>query len=304
MDRSYDYLELSKELGISTPLLMLDFLAVDVSGKRAEGVKLFSVNEDFFRGHFPNKPIVPGVLQVAAMVQACKMLYINMFGRHDNVALLQLKRVKFRRPVLPGEAVKVVVEESGALEVGVEYKASCILENGDVASSGSVTLCERDSMWFKRSGLPESPSMQFANGLQEIMDVLPHRPPFLLLEGVTVVEGQNECVGYKNVTGSEPFVNAVATGMYPGFLQVESCAQLSCWLALKMPGNAGKLGIFMSIDNAEFHAPVFAGERLIMNAIIHTTGKYGVATCKCSVGGRKVSNVEMKFAILDGDTLK
>ncbi len=304
MSRSYDYLELSKELEISAPLLMLDFLAVDISGKRAEGVKLFGVNEDFFRGHFPNKPIVPGVLQVAAMVQACKMLYVGMFGRHDNVALLQLKRVKFRKPVMPGQMVKVVVEESGSSDAGVEYKASCVLENGDVASSGTVTLGARDAMWFRRGALSESQPIQCQNGFQEIMAVLPHRPPFLLVEGAQIVEGQDACIGYKNVTGNEPFVNAVATKTYPGFLQVESCAQLSCWMVLQPPENAGKLGIFMSIDSAEFHSPVFAGERMEMSAKVHFMGKYGVAACECRVGGRKVSESEMKFAILDGETIK
>ena len=326
MKDSYGFIDLSKTLGMASPLLMLDSLVVDSEGRRAEGLKCVSAGEEVFRGHFPERPILPGVLQVASMLQASKMLFFALHGRDGEVGLARLRRVKFRRPVLPGAVLRVVVEEQDATGDGAEFKASCLLENGDVASDGRLVLCRREPGWFsmRRRGeavhglapdavissnhiSPEgaSSSIETASepnsipfsGVEEIMRVIPHRNPFLLLDGARV-EDDGRISGFKNATGNEPMVRATASGVYPAFLQMESCAQLGCWAALARPENSGKLGIFLSIDEATVLRPVWAGERFSMGINLDYAGKYGTALCHGTVSGEPVLEVSLKFAII------
>jgi 3-hydroxyacyl-[acyl-carrier-protein] dehydratase len=99
--------------------------------------------------------------------------------------------------------------------------------------------------------------------IREIMDLLPHRYPFLLVDRVIEFEENKRVVGIKNVTVNEPFFMGHFPGnpIMPGVLIIEAMAQAAGILAFKS-GVSGKAIYFMSIEKAKFRKPVFPGDRL------------------------------------------
>lgn len=94
------------------PFLMVDRVLSFEPGERIVGLKNVTINEPFFQGHFPEHPIMPGVLVIEAMAQAGGMLLMNEFEDPESkvVYLMSLDDVKFRRPVIPGDALVFELE--------------------------------------------------------------------------------------------------------------------------------------------------------------------------------------------------
>jgi len=100
-----DIMGLMKLLPHRYPFLMIDRI-VDIDGdESAVGIKNVTINEPHFQGHFPDQPVMPGVLIVEAMAQAGGMLLMRNFDAPESrvVYFTALDAVRFRRPVLPGE---------------------------------------------------------------------------------------------------------------------------------------------------------------------------------------------------------
>jgi len=94
------------------PFLMIDKLVDVVAGERAIGVKNVTINEDFFRGHFPARPVMPGVLIIEAMAQTAAVLVVHTLGTAAQgklVYFMSVDNARFRRPVVPGDTLKVHV---------------------------------------------------------------------------------------------------------------------------------------------------------------------------------------------------
>jgi beta-hydroxyacyl-ACP dehydratase FabZ len=94
------------------PMLLVDRILESEPGKRIVGIKNVTINEPFFQGHFPGHPIMPGVLMVEAMAQVGGMLMMETVeNQHDKVVyFMSLDKVKFRRPVVPGDQLRLEVE--------------------------------------------------------------------------------------------------------------------------------------------------------------------------------------------------
>jgi beta-hydroxyacyl-ACP dehydratase FabZ len=98
------------------PFLLVDRIIEMDPGKKIVGLKNVSANEPFFRGHFPGNPIMPGVLIIEAMAQvggvmACLTVNGTMEKTHQKpVFFMSMDKVKFRRPVVPGDQLRFVVE--------------------------------------------------------------------------------------------------------------------------------------------------------------------------------------------------
>ena len=99
--------------------------------------------------------------------------------------------------------------------------------------------------------------------INEIMKILPHRPPFLLVDRVIEMEAGKRIVGLKNVSINEPFFPGHFPGhpVMPGVLIVESMAQVACILAILSSDESvrSKVTYFVGIDSAKFRKPVFSG---------------------------------------------
>jgi 3-hydroxyacyl-[acyl-carrier-protein] dehydratase len=100
----------------------------------------------------------------------------------------------------------------------------------------------------------------------EIMKILPHRPPFLLVDRITGLEKGKRISGLKNVTINEPFFPGHFPGhpVMPGVLIIESMAQVACVLAILSSDDSvrSKVTYFTGIDSAKFRKPVFPGDQL------------------------------------------
>jgi len=94
------------------PLLLIDRVLAIEPGRSIVAIKNFTVNEEFFQGHFPEHPIVPGVLLVEAMAQAGGLLLLHDDPHRDEKLLYfgAIERARFRRPVVPGDQVRFEVE--------------------------------------------------------------------------------------------------------------------------------------------------------------------------------------------------
>jgi 3-hydroxyacyl-[acyl-carrier-protein] dehydratase len=97
------------------PFLLLDRVVDVVLDTSAIGVKNVSVNEGFFAGHFPNHPVMPGVLIIESMAQTAAVLVVETLGPHAAgklVYFMSIERAKFRRPVVPGDQLRIhIVKE-------------------------------------------------------------------------------------------------------------------------------------------------------------------------------------------------
>jgi 3-hydroxyacyl-[acyl-carrier-protein] dehydratase len=94
------------------PFLMVDAILEMERFKRIVGVKNVSINEDFFQGHFPGKPIMPGVLIIEAMAQTGGLLLLKEVPERDTKLLyfVAVDDARFRRPVVPGDQLRIEVE--------------------------------------------------------------------------------------------------------------------------------------------------------------------------------------------------
>ncbi len=136
--------------------------------------------------------------------------------------------------------------------------------------------------------------------INEVMRLLPHRYPFLMVDRIVSSDGETKCVGVKQVTINEPFFQGHFPGhpVMPGVLQVEAMAQVTSLQMLRQPEHAGKLGYFMSADNVKFRKPVLPGDTLFIHAEI-TRARRGIIkdTCHCTVNEVIVSEAEITLNV-------
>jgi len=103
--------EIRKLLPHRYPFLLVDRIVELELSKRIVGIKNVTINEPFFTGHFPEKPIMPGVLILEAMAQAGGVLAFKSFpGMEGSVFFTGIDDARFRKPVIPGDQLKLVVE--------------------------------------------------------------------------------------------------------------------------------------------------------------------------------------------------
>ncbi len=108
-----DYLGIMRALPHRYPMLLVDRLTEVEAFKRAVGIKNVTFNEPFFPGHFPNDPIMPGVLVVEALAQAAAVLAVASLGpsaEGTTVYFTTVEEARFRRPVRPGDTLALEVE--------------------------------------------------------------------------------------------------------------------------------------------------------------------------------------------------
>ena len=139
--------------------------------------------------------------------------------------------------------------------------------------------------------------------VNQIMKVLPHRYPFLMVDRVVSIDG-NRIVARKNVSVNEPYFEGHFPDhpIMPGVLQLEAIAQVAGILMLKKAENFGKLAYFMAAENVKWRKPVLPGDTLTIDVeLTKSRGKIGKAIGKCLVNGEQVSGALITFMLIDND---
>jgi UDP-3-O-[3-hydroxymyristoyl] N-acetylglucosamine deacetylase/3-hydroxyacyl-[acyl-carrier-protein] dehydratase len=257
-----------------------------------------------------------GSFDVSAEAFAKELAPARTFGFTSEVAALQAKGLIRGAST----ASAIVLDERGVVNGGqlrwpdefVRHKAADIV--GDLAltgarirahvvatrpsHSGNVALARALARAARRSGIP-------AMDIGRIMDVLPHRYPFLLVDRIIEVEGDKRIVGIKNVTINEPFFQGHFPGhpIMPGVLIIEAMAQVGGMLLLthfEAQNVEDKVVYFMSLDNVKFRRPVLPGDQIRFELeMIAFRGK----TCRMKgvgfVDGQVVAEAEMMAVVVD-----
>lgn len=137
--------------------------------------------------------------------------------------------------------------------------------------------------------------------IMQVMRILPHRPPFLMVDRVTRIEG-NKVTAVKQVTIGEAFFAGHFPGhpIMPGVLQLEAIAQVAGILMMRQAENAGKIAYFMSAESVKWRKPVRPGDTLVIDVeMTKARGKIGKAKGVCSVEGEPVSEAEVTFMLIE-----
>ena len=135
---------------------------------------------------------------------------------------------------------------------------------------------------------------------KEIMEIIPHRQPFLLIDTIEELEVGVRAVATKCVSYNEPFFAGHFPGepVMPGVLIVEALAQTGAVGILSQPEFAGKTAYFAAIKEAKFKGKVVPGDVLRLETeIIKVKGPIGVGSAKAYVDGKLVTQAELTFAI-------
>lgn len=135
---------------------------------------------------------------------------------------------------------------------------------------------------------------------KEIMEIIPHRYPFLLIDTIEELEPGVRALGKKCVSANEMYFMGHFPGnpVMPGVLIVEALAQVGAVAILSQPEWKGKTAYFAGINNARFREKVLPGDVLMLEtSIIKVKGPIGVGKAVATVNGKKAAEAELTFAI-------
>lgn len=150
--------------------------------------------------------------------------------------------------------------------------------------------------------MPAEVPVESAMDITRLLEIMPHRYPFLMIDRILKTDGEQKIIGLKNVTINEPFFQGHFPGhpIMPGVLQLEAMAQVAGILMLRAGENAGKVAYFMSANNVKWRKPVRPGDQLVIEIEMgKSRGKIAKANGVCKVAGEVVSEAEVMFAIMD-----
>jgi len=139
--------------------------------------------------------------------------------------------------------------------------------------------------------------------VDQVMEILPHRFPFLMVDRILSFEGGIKVTGLKSVSINEPFFQGHFPGhpVMPCVLQIEAMAQVASVLLFKLTESSNRIGYFMSADGVKFRKPVFPGDTLFIHAELTKTrgNRLAKAKCHCVVNDAVVSEAELMFTFVD-----
>jgi 3-hydroxyacyl-[acyl-carrier-protein] dehydratase len=145
---SLDINQIKEYLPHRYPLLLVDRVLAWESGKDITAIKNVTINEEFFNGHFPHKPVMPGVLMVEALAQTAALLSFLTEGRKPDastvVYFVGIDKARFKRPVEPGDQLKMHVEIKACRRGMWMYKARATVD-GQLAVEGELMCTMRSA---------------------------------------------------------------------------------------------------------------------------------------------------------------
>ena len=139
-------LEINQRIKQRPPFQMIERVTELEPGVSAKGIKCVSVNEPYFTGHFPDSPIMPGVLLIESAAQLCSLVIAPEGAAADEnklYVLLKVKDFKFLKPVIPGDRLEIEVKVTMASTAAYEFSA-VISVDGAVRAKGSMLFTSMD----------------------------------------------------------------------------------------------------------------------------------------------------------------
>ena len=194
--------------------------------------------------------------------------------------------------------------------VGMPIKAHIVGVRPGHALNAELSKVLRKKLLEKKSGtaaakkfLPVE-SHEKTIDIRGVLNLLPHRYPFVMIDRVVEIVSDDELVALKNVTINEPFFQGHYPGrpVMPGVLQVEAMAQAAGVLLLrKLPADENKIAFFMSVDKVKFRQAVEPGDSIeIRVKLVKIRGnKIATATGEGKVGGKLVSSAQLMFMLAE-----
>jgi UDP-3-O-[3-hydroxymyristoyl] N-acetylglucosamine deacetylase/3-hydroxyacyl-[acyl-carrier-protein] dehydratase len=195
--------------------------------------------------------------------------------------------------------------------LGVPLKAHIIATRSGHAINAELTKALFARMEELRNGpkkkTPARPKQVLATetslDIRRLLDTVPHRYPFVMIDRVVEFVGEDELVAIKNVTINEPYFAGHYPGnpVMPGVLQLEAMAQAAGVLLLRRGSMEGRVALFMSADKVKFRKAVRPGDQIVINAKLTRMrgNKIATAAVSCSVDGLVVSSSELMFTVVD-----
>lgn len=303
MSKVLSHTEIMEQLPCVDRFVLLDRAAFD-GEKKIRGLKSISMNEWYFQGHFPNHPIVPGVLQVESMAQLAELAVWKKLDpeRKGDIYLKELNKVKFRRPNTPGDRMLIDMEITGETSDSFTFSAT-VRNNSGVTCQAQLTLGVRPRVEMT---LPQEfnqydksdACMMDVNG---IASIIPHRYPFLFVDYAVKTEG-SRMIAVKNATAEEPAFRRYADhySVLSGSVHPEIIAQSGAISMLSKEENKGKIALFMTIEHSEFsETPVFPGDQMVLEfELPDTKSRVGKGEGIMSVDGKLITKASMMFAMV------
>ena len=143
-------------------------------------------------------------------------------------------------------------------------------------------------------------------GITEIMKILPHRPPMLLVDRILEIEPFKSATGIKNITMIEPQFVGHFPGhpIMPGVLILEAMAQVGGVAMLYPEEHRGKIAMFGGMEHVKFKHPVVPGDQLVTKAeIVRVRGNFGLLHADGYVKDKLVASADFKFALKEPDQM-
>ena len=142
--------------------------------------------------------------------------------------------------------------------------------------------------------------------IRQIMRLLPHRYPFLMIDRVVELQGDRKAIGVKNVSINEPYFQGHYPGepIMPGVMILEAMAQLSGVLLSSRLEHTGKIAVLLSMDRVKMRRPVRPGDQLVIEAeALHVRSRTGHCKCIAMVKDELAAEAEIKFMLVDAEPI-
>jgi|SRR6185437_5719352 len=146
IEKPINIYEILKQIPHRFPFLLIDRVLEVEPGKRIRMLKNVTINEPFFAGHFPEFPVMPGVLIIEAMAQSAGILSVLSFGpRKENELYFfaSIDNAKFKRQVIPGDALHIEVELVKVVMGVGKYKAQAFV-GGDLVAQANLMVAKKE----------------------------------------------------------------------------------------------------------------------------------------------------------------
>jgi UDP-3-O-[3-hydroxymyristoyl] N-acetylglucosamine deacetylase/3-hydroxyacyl-[acyl-carrier-protein] dehydratase len=278
-----------------TDSLVLQYVAFfDEPGVQSGAFQVELTPESFERDIAPARTF--------CLASEVEYLVAQGFGKgatKENTVVLGDPETKFR---MPDEPVRhKLLDLVGDLRLlGADLNAHIIANRTGHKSNADLVRKLLDLMQAQETGgLVQRES---ALDIREIVRMLPHRYPFLMIDRVIEVEGYRRAVAIKNVTINEPYFQGHFPEMpiMPGVLQLEAMAQLAGMLLLRKLEHTGKLAVLWSIDKVKLRGAVTPGDQLRLEVeTIRTKGKTAQVRASGSVAGNRVCEAILMFTMIE-----